>query len=540
MKTLAALIFVTLLVYVQASGAQIYKKIDENGKVHFSDQPFPKEHEATDAKLKNTSSVDSLRQSRVAETVSKRVFIYSDSLTFKIRELLRKKKFIELNKLLRTFHLDASRDIESESQLFLAYRAFDISSPAYEALLTEWVEATPMDYQPYLARAEYFYRFGWFYRGNKWKSETLQFQVDVMDSYFNRAKQDAAKGVDLNRQALNGYYILAAISHIQSREEEARKYVDQAIKINPATYYVRAMHMRLSTPSWGGSFEVMRAFSEESLQYVDRNSKLEWLVGLVYSEVARSRRTSGQYTVAGGLYDKALEHGENPRTLVDRGMNYYFQKIYKLAADDFTQAIKIDPEDSEPYRWRANAYIQLNEIDKALADVEFARQLKPHNKEIAKLAKTVASYVRKQAFDLAEKMQLVDAVDKYNAAIRLDPSDASAYYWKAKALTSQYQYTEAIHSLQKSIDRDPDHYYSYLQIDYILSKSRQWGDIARFWEKYIDRNPEDSRAYLEVSGTYYHKGDMKLAALNAKKAADLGNPEAKSFYDKLSKKVQGN
>ena len=69
MKTLAALIFVTLLVYVQASGAQIYKKIDENGKVHFSDQPFPKEHEATDAKLKNTSSVDNLYFTLVLQNI---------------------------------------------------------------------------------------------------------------------------------------------------------------------------------------------------------------------------------------------------------------------------------------------------------------------------------------------------------------------------------------------------------------------------------------------------------------------------------------
>jgi len=53
--------------------------------------------------------------------------------------------------------------------------------------------------------------------------------------------------------------------------------------------------------------------------------------------------------------------------------------------------------------------------------------------------------------------------------------------------------------------------------------------------RYIDIKPKDSRAYAEIAGSFYHYKDFKSATTYAKKAAAMGNNDAKELLAILKK-----
>jgi tetratricopeptide (TPR) repeat protein len=65
--------------------------------------------------------------------------------------------------------------------------------------------------------------------------------------------------------------------------------------------------------------------------------------------------------------------------LVQRGATYREQQKFQEALADFTEALKIKPNDADTYERRAYVYMQVKEYDKALAD--YTASLKADPKE---------------------------------------------------------------------------------------------------------------------------------------------------------------
>lgn len=56
---------------------------------------------------------------------------------------------------------------------------------------------------------------------------------------------------------------------------------------------------------------------------------------------------------------------------------------YRQAIDLYTQAIELAPEDWRPYRFRGHRHISVREFDRAVTDLERARELAPMNWDVA-------------------------------------------------------------------------------------------------------------------------------------------------------------
>jgi tetratricopeptide (TPR) repeat protein len=54
--------------------------------------------------------------------------------------------------------------------------------------------------------------------------------------------------------------------------------------------------------------------------------------------------------------------------MIDRGLTFEHKRDYKNAIADFTAAIRLEPSRANGLYWRADAYNEMGEIDKALAD----------------------------------------------------------------------------------------------------------------------------------------------------------------------------
>jgi tetratricopeptide (TPR) repeat protein len=102
----------------------------------------------------------------------------------------------------------------------------------------------------------------------------------------------------------------------------------------------------------------------------------------------------------------------------DSGKAFYDRKDYTTAIDEFTAAIRLDPNYADAYYYRGIAYYENKDHDRAIADYTQAIKLNP-NYALAYYNRGNA-YYRKNDYDRA--------IADYTQAIKLNPNYALAYY----------------------------------------------------------------------------------------------------------------
>lgn len=128
---------------------------------------------------------------------------------------------------------------------------------------------------------------------------------------------------------------------------------------------------------------------------------------------------------------KQFSEGE---ILLKRGDGYYFNGRYAEAIEEYTRAIEIDPGLAAAYRYRASAYLALEEHLRALADFDRAIEIDPDFAE-AHLGRGVLHY-RQGAYS--------EAIDDFDRVIALDPWNSNAQFYKALACEKVGRLREAV------------------------------------------------------------------------------------------------
>lgn len=540
---------------VLSAHAGVYQRIGGNGTAFFGDRSAASEHYLI--KQAGSASSQFSRTDRLG---------YPKSIILELRGLLERGNFDELNRKLAGYQAAFESNINAEDDLFAAYDAFEINSKSDEALFDSWVKFTPSKYQSYLARAKYYSRMGWFSRGTKWASETKKEQFELMDAYFDKARRDIEKVLSMNNRTILPYYMLIDMGKarggharysdsaaendyqwlyellgaagVTAQVDEDEEALRSGLKISPGSYHLREKYLQAITPRWGGSFRKMQSFINSSMSYVSLNPRLKLLKGFVYAEAGEMQALDDKYSVAEKLYDKALVYGENPSTLLDRGKNSYRQKSYSKALRDINRAIELYSENGNYYYWRSLVYSKQKDYIKAAFDIKMANMLVPYDADINNQKGWVVSKLVYIGYTSSDRRSYKQALEYFNAALHVEPKNADAYYYRARALIGQNKRDMALGDLKMAINLKPGEFGYYQLIDWLLSKRARWDQIIQYWTRYIKLNPDDGRAYVERGGAYFHKGDMRSAVHNAKIAADLGDPDGKEAYEKYKDRVE--
>jgi len=527
---------------VAQSYAQVYKWKDENGKTHYSDKPHQsaKTIQIQGSKKHSNKSTSTQVVGKVkSKNFHIRKIVYNSKI-LKIRSLLKQKKFKPLNEYFEKLEKDSKREISKEQALFSAYKAFAINSKSYLPLLDSWAKATPDSYIPYLARATYNYHMGWFARGGKWSSETKEKQFEKMKIYLAKATEDVASSLDINSKSVVSFTLLAAISLTEGSRENVERFMRKALKISPASLYIRVSHLNAISPKWGGSMEEMLVYVIESLNYLKDNPRLKLLQGFVSTYAGDMRYISKAYSVSESLYTESLTHGEYDDVLFKRGKVRNRQLKYASAIKDLSRAIELNPEVADYYYYRAGSLMELEKYDDALKDIQFAYKLDPYDKYIKLRRKNLANRLESQGYESNKNQEGKSAIEKFNAALELDPDNSELYYRRARSHIHERDLKSALEDMKIAIDISPDEYVYVKYIDYILAKNRDWNQIIGYWDNYIELKPKDGRAFVERGGAYYHKGDIKSAVKNAKISAKLGNLDGIEAYNKFKHMIKNN
>lgn len=86
-------------------------------------------------------------------------------------------------------------------------------------------------------------------------------------------------------------------------------------------------------------------------------------------------RLTAVFLLAAMLFTACASGAPKAADYLELGQQYLTEMNYSEAVAQFTEAIRLDPNDIQAYLGRAQAYEAMGEYEKALADYEMAAQL---------------------------------------------------------------------------------------------------------------------------------------------------------------------
>lgn len=78
----------------------------------------------------------------------------------------------------------------------------DVSDPAYETKLNEWVEQDKTNPIPWIVRAQFSYDMGWFKRGHNFATETPSGRMAAFSNYMAKGLADAEAAARLDKNPI--------------------------------------------------------------------------------------------------------------------------------------------------------------------------------------------------------------------------------------------------------------------------------------------------------------------------------------------------
>ena len=188
----------------------------------------------------------------------------------------------------------------------------------------------------------------------------------------------------------------------------------------------------------------IHAFNTESLQI--RNKWGEWVLirdSLDNSAAGYCSRLNEKKQM--DVFNKANEHFE-------RGSRNKEAGKYKDAIADFSNYIKLYPNEAAAYYNRGACYMELNNPVKALADYSTAIEINPQDPDF---------FVNRGSAHQDLK-NFKEAIADYTKAIELADHDAFVYYNRAYCYFRMSNFQAAVTDLTKVIELKPDDADNYL------------------------------------------------------------------------------
>jgi tetratricopeptide (TPR) repeat protein len=226
-----------------------------------------------------------------------------------------------------------------------------------------------------------------------------------------------------------------------------------------------------------------------------------------YFDSGETFLSRGDYVTAIEEYTQAIRLDPNYAVAYHkRGWAYDDKGDYDRAIADCTQAIRLDPNYADAYNVRGVAYRNKGDYDRAIADYTQAIRLDPNYAKAYN--NRGAAYYYKMDYDRA--------IADCNQAIRLDPNDASAYYNRGNAYNNKKDYDRAIADYTQAIRLDPNYKEAYHNRGAAYYYKKDYDRAIAEYTQAIRLDPNHAMAYSNRGNAYNNRGN----AYNNKKDYD--------------------
>ncbi|VDI31838.1 mitochondrial import receptor subunit TOM70 [Mytilus galloprovincialis] len=185
--------------------------------------------------------------------------------------------------------------------------------------------------------------------------------------------------------------------------------------------------------------------------------------------------------------------------------------------DCFAKAVRLDPDNADIYHHRGHHNIQLDRVDDAIRDLEFA---------VSKCSTFAASHVQKSFAEHRKSAEMIansgakiplpqTVIDSYKNNVTMFPDNGDARALYAQALTDAGKFDEADREFEKAIKLEPDNATAMVHRGLLQLQWKQDVEEAiKIINQAIDVDNKCEYAY-EVLGT------LEVQRSNMQKAMDL-------------------
>lgn len=199
-------------------------------------------------------------------------------------------------------------------------------------------------------------------------------------------------------------------------------------------------------------------------------------------------------------------------------MLYYLRK-YTEALVAYTASIALKKNDPITYFNRANAYMKVDESDKAIADYSIAYQLAPNP---AILVGRAYAYLQSEKLDAA----LTDCL----AALKIDADIADAYNCIGVVATRRGNMEEAYAAFERAVELDTHFAAAFNNYGLARHNTGNFNEALALFDKSIAADIQHEAAYTNRGTTKYILGDIEGAIDDQRKCLSINpdNPYANS------------
>jgi tetratricopeptide (TPR) repeat protein len=168
------------------------------------------------------------------------------------------------------------------------------------------------------------------------------------------------------------------------------------------------------------------------------------------------------------------------------GLQKYAYEDYKGALQDFSNAINLNPNDTDVYEFLGVAKALIN--DNLGAIKAFTRYLlvQPRSERVYYLR----GALRRKIEDYAEAITDLDSV------IKFDPAYAEAYLNRGMAEVAMKDYDDAEYDIRKAIELNPNYSDSYISNALIQEKVGHYRAAVQDYNTCLGENPEEFIVYF--------------------------------------------
>ncbi|HTJ13875.1 MAG TPA: tetratricopeptide repeat protein [Dinghuibacter sp.] len=218
---------------------------------------------------------------------------------------------------------------------------------------------------------------------------------------------------------------------------------------------------------------------------------------------ANAQADRGNYGKAINLLNKALQMDSTVAGIYDaRGFQYIKLKDFSKAYDDYSTAIRLDPDNYVYYFSRAQMLMELSYAKEALPDFKAALQ-----------RCTVDSMRAAVLVDLAQVKialgKIQDPEGDLRAALALDSNNLAALPDLAMFVYERQGYNEeSIRLLQRAIRLDPKYPGGYGNLAFIYGESGRYRQALDMNEELVRRFPDNPYALNNRGFDKFKLGDL--------------------------------
>jgi tetratricopeptide (TPR) repeat protein len=196
------------------------------------------------------------------------------------------------------------------------------------------------------------------------------------------------------------------------------------------------------------------------------------------------------------------------------------EKDYDGAIADFTEAIRLNPQDFDAFLCRGKSKFFLDRYDEAIAD--FDQALRISGGLEGSLRNKVASRAYQgmgQAY--AGKKNFTSALHNYDEAIRIDHQNAYLFIHRGEAFLWTHEYEKALQDFNEAVKLDPNISQGFLGRGDANSWKKDYHKAIADYTQAIQIDPENADAFVGRGITYRRQKKYNLAIADYNKALEI-------------------